>query len=634
MHDSDKSADYESMPEDHLRSILGFKDDDSDDIQGNDVSYSDYTFQDHNASAKRLSLLDHLDHICEEVGSLYSKLSTIESSIIHQVSDRIKSPLPALVTTDLQETLFARLETALSKTLKSNMGKPVTTLVKSGMKRVRDDLKSQDNDIQREQPPDLNIVNKELAPSAFDAKLNEGKELVVHRSRDKKSEGIISVEDDLNKDDKQPLSKRIKITTLIPDISNLTPLNTFKGMDRNLIPPPGIMPIQSVVINEPDPGIFLTNGNTNIDKYIRNDLTLVEPHTITIAAFRNPLAYKVSLTSHMIKVAKLYQDPEQPLIHPSWEVNAYDTADKSLSSASELPEPDKIVKIEEDDKDHYMEILTVEQLLDEISKLQDQIMHDSDESADYESMPGDHLRSILGFEDDDSDDIQGNDVSYSDYTFQDHNASAKRLSLPDHLDHICEEVGYLYLKLSTIESSIIHQVSDRIKSPFPALVTIDLQETLSGLLSDTLRDCLPSIIQESLQTYFQASSENFAEKQNKLNKRVVKDDLKSQDNDIQTPPAFDAKLNEGKELVVHRSKDKKSEGIISVEDDSNEDDKQPLSKRFKIMTPILDISNLTPLNTFVSKHLLKPKEQQKSIQEFIDQLSKTTSLRFSLTHPR
>ncbi|GKA40988.1 hypothetical protein Tco_0733581 [Tanacetum coccineum] len=71
--------------------------------------------------------------------------------------------------------------------------------------------------------------------------------------------------------------------------------------------------------------------------------------------------------------------------------------------------------------------------------------------------------------------------------------------------------------------------------------------------------------------------------------------------------------SDGKELIIHNLEKKKSEGIISVEDDSNEDDKQPLSKRFKIMTPIPDIPNLTPLNTF---------------------LFKTTSSRFSPTPPK
>ncbi|GJX48582.1 hypothetical protein Tco_0273772 [Tanacetum coccineum] len=76
-----------------------------------------------------------------------------------------------------------------------------------------------------------------------------------------------------------------------------------------------------------------------------------------------------------------------------------------------------------------------------------------------------------------------------------------------------------------------------------------------------------------------------------------------------TPIVSDKKINEGKELVVHTSKERK-DGIISVEDDSNEDDKQPLSKRFKI-TPPIDIQNLIPLRSFIPEHPLKPEEQQK-----------------------
>ncbi|GKC19927.1 hypothetical protein Tco_1022077 [Tanacetum coccineum] len=77
----------------------------------------------------------------------------------------------------------------------------------------------------------------------------------------------------------------------------------------------------------------------------------------------------------------------------------------------------------------------------------------------------------------------------------------------------------------------------------------------------------------------------------------------------------------------------KSEGTVSMEDDLDDDelDKQPLSKRFKIMTPI---PNLIPLNTFVPGHLLKPKEQQKSLHEFTDQLFGTTSSKFCPTTPR
>nr|GEU76690.1 putative reverse transcriptase domain-containing protein [Tanacetum cinerariifolium] len=49
------------------------------------------------------------------------------------------------------------------------------------------------------------------------------------------------------------------------------------------------------------------------------------------ASFQKPLAYEVGLTSHMLKVAKLFQEPKQTLIPPSGEVNADDSADKSLS---------------------------------------------------------------------------------------------------------------------------------------------------------------------------------------------------------------------------------------------------------------------------------------------------------------
>ncbi|GKE28882.1 hypothetical protein Tco_1444266, partial [Tanacetum coccineum] len=73
------------------------------------------------------------------------------------------------------------------------------------------------------------------------------------------------------------------------------------------------------------------------ENYISNDLTLVKPHTITTASFQKPLASEVPLTSHMLKVAKLSEEPEQSLIPPFGEVNADDTTDKSLSRASVQP---------------------------------------------------------------------------------------------------------------------------------------------------------------------------------------------------------------------------------------------------------------------------------------------------------
>ncbi|GJR32431.1 hypothetical protein Tco_1108663 [Tanacetum coccineum] len=39
---------------------------------------------------------------------------------------------------------------------------------------------------------------------------------------------------------------------------------TVNGIQRNLIPPPGVMPIEGLVINEPESGIFFMNRNTDI----------------------------------------------------------------------------------------------------------------------------------------------------------------------------------------------------------------------------------------------------------------------------------------------------------------------------------------------------------------------------------
>ncbi|GKB82125.1 hypothetical protein Tco_0949020 [Tanacetum coccineum] len=61
------------------------------------------------------------------------------------------------------------------------------------------------------------------------------------------------------------------------------------------------------------------------------------PYTISAASFQKPLASEVALTSHMLKVAKLSQEPENSLIFSSEEVNADDGADKSLSRTTMQP---------------------------------------------------------------------------------------------------------------------------------------------------------------------------------------------------------------------------------------------------------------------------------------------------------
>ncbi|GJV77157.1 hypothetical protein Tco_1508741 [Tanacetum coccineum] len=124
-------------------------------------------------------------------------------------------------------------------------------------------------------------------------------------------------------------------------------------------------------------------------------------------------------------------------------------------------------------------------------------------------MPDDELRSVSEFEPADSDDFHDNEVSTSDHIVQDDNASVERLSLPDYMDHICEEVISLHSKLGEIESFIAE-----IKSSLPVIVNNAFKEQLPGLLSATLKDCLPLIIKESLQTYTLAVSKQLNRKLN------------------------------------------------------------------------------------------------------------------------
>nr|GEX40177.1 copia protein [Tanacetum cinerariifolium] len=74
-----------------------------------------------------------------------------------------------------------------------------------------------------------------------------------------------------------------------------------------------------------------------IENYINDSLTFVKTRTISSAFFQKPLASEVPLTSHMLKVAKLFQEPEQSLILSSEKVNADDSTDKSLIETSVQP---------------------------------------------------------------------------------------------------------------------------------------------------------------------------------------------------------------------------------------------------------------------------------------------------------
>nr|GEW69973.1 hypothetical protein [Tanacetum cinerariifolium] len=185
----------------------------------------------------------------------------------------------------------------------------------------------------------------------------------------------------------------------------------------------------------------------------------------------------------------------QTSLGESGEVKGYPRPNRE--SKSLLDEDDKLNKtVQETPENPYdtkSEIKVVKSFLtNHVSKL-----HDISD-FDLQSMPDDDLRSVSGFEVADSDDNHENKVSKSNHIFQDDNASTERLSLPDHMDHICEEVSSLQSKLGDMESSIVHQIFAEIGSSLPALVTTTLKEQIPGLLSDALKDTLPQLIKDSI----------------------------------------------------------------------------------------------------------------------------------------
>ncbi|GJW54470.1 hypothetical protein Tco_0098555 [Tanacetum coccineum] len=286
----------------------------------------------------------------------------------------------------------------------------------------------------------------------------------------------------------------------------------------------------------------------------------------------------------------------------------------------------------------------------------------SESLSGLRSMPNDDLASLPGFEIQDS-----NDHDSQEGTAKTFHASADKPAQSDPLGHLQEELNLLNNKIDQVESSISKKVAEDIQSSIPTIDSIKTSVSESIIeelpqvdaqVQKKLQAQLPDILLKPMYKEFNAfnklESHRFVLLQKELSKSLhtkmrksirlkvrkgmkeVPDklsfctstmatnsqhvqDLRVMFKDMGEQPSAQVVPNEEKALVVHNPEEKKSEGIVSMEDDSDDDglDKQPLLKRFKIITPI---PNPIPLNTFVPDHLLKPEEQQKSLHEFTDQL--------------
>ncbi|GJY42795.1 hypothetical protein Tco_0431008 [Tanacetum coccineum] len=291
------------------------------------------------------------------------------------------------------------------------------------------------------------------------------------------------------------------------------------------------------------------------ENYINGSLTFVKPHTILAASFQKPLAFDVRLTSYMLKVAKLSQDPDPSLILSSEKVNADDTADKSSSKTSvqpvsqpkaptDLKPKKKKVPPSSQPKSSYkeevkefglesMEDVTFNQIMDEIDKENKAVEKlkspfdteseikiikrfqpsQSDDDAqitflgaepynqtkstngdfdsDLRSMLDDELVSLTGFKTLDSADDKSKEGTGE--TFY---ASADMPAQSDPLGHLHEELRILNNKIDQLESSITKKVTDDIQSSVPSIDSI--KQSVLKYIEEKLPVCTAQV-QQSLQ---------------------------------------------------------------------------------------------------------------------------------------
>ncbi|GJS41483.1 hypothetical protein Tco_0566526 [Tanacetum coccineum] len=71
------------------------------------------------------------------------------------------------------------------------------------------------------------------------------------------------------------------------------------GMNRNLIPPPGVVSIEGLVINEPESGIFFMNRNTYIAYQRESKFHLT--HTIQLIRIQNHIKVDSEITDEMFR---------------------------------------------------------------------------------------------------------------------------------------------------------------------------------------------------------------------------------------------------------------------------------------------------------------------------------------------
>ncbi|GJU64091.1 putative reverse transcriptase domain-containing protein [Tanacetum coccineum] len=313
-----------------------------------------------------------------------------------------------------------------------------------------------------------------------------------------------------------------------------------------------------------------------------------------------PLASEVALTSHMLKVAKLFQEPEQSLILSSEKVISDDCANKSLFETTmqpitqpKAPTDQKLKKKKipssskpkssscqgaselVEDQVNQPQTIDAKKIMDEYDQKNkaaqevpessfkpydkeiDQTLKkaDSDETdSGLQSMPDDDIALLPDFKTEDSDN---------------------------------EELRTLNTKADQLEFSISKKVTDDIQSSVPLIFADALKANFPGGATTNLR--------------------------------VI---------ECRTSPL----VNEENALVPHASVEKSS--VVNTSEKKVTDDEPPIKKmKFLLLTPS-SILSPTPLNSILPIPVQKPDAITMTIEQFTKHLSKTTSSIFSPTPPR
>ncbi|GKB97654.1 hypothetical protein Tco_0983791 [Tanacetum coccineum] len=231
-----------------------------------------------------------------------------------------------------------------------------------------------------------------------------------------------------------------------------------------------------------------------------------------------PLASEVALTSHMLKVPKLSNEPKQSLILPSEEVNADDTIDKSLSGTNVQPYAEEPVTTanatQSLDAFRSVEELRNQSKPVDAKEIENIVEEEHDEATDsrfkslgnvtFEELnvntkdnPFDTKSKIKvvkrmqpqNFDDEDQikflrpitmvESSRDAEVNESDEIAVDivlkvladlanfKNASADKPSLSDPLCHLQAEVSFLTTKVEQLESSLAKKVADKLEESVP-----------------------------------------------------------------------------------------------------------------------------------------------------------------------